>query len=404
MFKRKYIFPLLLVFLGGFLLWSWVYKLYGENPTNAFWRQETPKMKAINTLLEQEYFYRSGLNYTGMLENAISAYVEQEKDPYTSYFPAKINSGFLNLLKGSQDFVGIGAVVSKKDSYILVEEVLKKSPASKAGLQVLDHILSIDWASVKDLTIDEGIEKIRGEKGSEVNLKIARNIKKKWKYEIKEITITRDTINLPSVYTKILTGDEQEKILYIQLILIGEETDSLLKQELAEMEKLDDIQGIIIDVRDNGGGYLSIAVDILSHFVPEKTLLATAKYKAYPEEKYYSKIAPLIENKDIVVLVNGNTASAGEIIALALKEVLGAKILWTKTFWKGSVQTMKEFTDGSSLKYTIWKRYSPSGLNIDKEGMLPDTELEFDQENYINKKQDNQLEKAIKMLSNNVIK
>lgn len=143
--------------------------------------------------------------YTGMLENALTAYAEQENDPYTTYFSPKINSGFLSMLKGNQDFVGIGAVVNKKDTYILVEEVLKKSPASRAGLQAMDHILSIDEMSVKDMTIDEAVSKMRGEEHTQVVLEIAREQEGRW--DTLDLTITREKIMLPSVYTKILTGE-----------------------------------------------------------------------------------------------------------------------------------------------------------------------------------------------------
>ncbi len=360
------------------------------------------KMFAIDQVLEHEYWYQSWLMYTGMLENALTAYAEQENDPYTTYFSPKINSGFLSMLKGNQDFVGIGAVVNKKDTYILVEEVLKKSPASRAGLQAMDHILSIDEMSVKDMTIDEAVSKMRGEEHTQVVLEIAREQEGRW--DTLDLTITREKIMLPSVYTKILTGENiwgKQKILYIELILIWEETDSLLKQKLAELDEqtIKNLKGIIVDVRDNWGGYMPIAVDIVSHFIPKDTLVASAKYTAFPEEKYYSKGLPHITGKNIVVLMNKHTASAGEIIALALKELAGAKLLGEKTFWKGSVQTMKAFKDGSSLKYTIGKRYSPKGENIDKKGILPDIQLEFDVEKYILNEEDNQLQKAIELLS-----
>ncbi len=374
------------------------------------------KIDAIDEILIDEYLYAEKMDHKKMIDQAIGAYVEQQDDPYTTYFSPKVNSGFLNMLKGNQNFAGIGAVVNKKDSYILIEEVLKKSPSAKAGLLPLDRVLKIDGESVKDMDIDEAVSKMRGEEWTEVKLTVYRE---KWRknknkkdpktnnidieQQIKEITITREIINLPSVYTKILTGEtigvKNKNILYIQLILIGEETDSLLKQELAKLDPKD-IDGVIIDVRGNGGGYMPIAVDIVGHFVKKWVVVASAEYSSFPEEEYHNKHTPFATGKDMVILVDEATASAGEIIALALQDLAGATLLGTKTFWKWSIQTLHEFPkDGSSLKYTVGKRYAPNGINIDHEGITPDISLEFDAEKYILNGKDNQLQKAIELLS-----
>ncbi|PID34537.1 MAG: hypothetical protein CR971_02755 [candidate division SR1 bacterium] len=420
MFKRKNIIPIILIFLLGFLVGSVVFREYSiqqyQKNLSGHRSELLEKIHAIDEILKDEYLYADKMDHNKMTEQAISAYVEQQDDPYTTYFPPKINSGFLNMLKGNQNFAGIGAVVNKKDSYILIEEVLKKAPSAKAGLLPLDRVLKIDGESVRDMDIDEAVSKMRGEEGTEVKLTVYRE--KGWKNKnkkdpktnnidteqhIKEITITREIINLPSVYTKILTGEamgvKNKQILYIQLILIGEETDSLLKQELAKLDPKD-IDGVIIDVRGNGGGYMNIAVNIVSHFVEKGALVTRAEYANFPEEKYYTHNNPFATGKNIVVLVDEATASAGEIIALALQDLAGATLLGTKTFGKGSIQTLHEFSkDGSSLKYTVGKRYAPNGTNIDHEGITPDIQLDFDTQNYIVNDRDNQLQKAIELLS-----
>lgn len=400
MFKRKHSIQVLLVFLFGFLVGSVVYRGYFRQEFTPQNSSLFEKIQQIDSVLQDKYLFSDKLDYKKMNDQALNAYVEQPKDPYISYFSAKVSSWFLNFLKGKQEFAGIGAVVTKKDEYILIEEVLKKSPSAKAGLLPLDRVLEINDESVKDMDIDTAVSKMRGSEGTQVILWIYREQWKETqdgKLQTFEISITREKIDLPSVYVDILTGTNNKKILYIQLILIGEETDALLKQELAQIDP-ETIDGIIVDVRGNGGGYMPVAVDIVSHFVPKNKLVASAKYLAYPEENYYSKYIPFVTGKNIVVLTDELTASAGEIIALGLQELADATLLGTKTFWKGSIQTMYEFPDQSSLKYTIGKRYTPSGRNIDHEGVIPDIQLEFDRENYITNAEDNQIQKALEVL------
>lgn len=158
------------------------------------------------------------------------------------------------------------------------------------------------------------------------------------------------------------------------------------------------IEGIILDLRGNGGGFLPVAVEICSHFIPKNKLVVTAKYSSYEDEVYNSKGYGDLQNYPTIILVDEMTASAGEIIAMALQEQNGAKLVGKKTFGKGSIQTLEEFPDGASLKYTIGKRYSPSGKNINHTGVVPDIEVTFDTGLYINQRVDSQLEKAIDIM------
>ncbi|MFA5748165.1 MAG: S41 family peptidase [Candidatus Absconditabacterales bacterium] len=353
----------------------------------------------IYNLLQNSYYDKEKLNSGLMIQSALKSYVDAIDDPYTLYMDIQQNSGFQTELKGEMNFEGIGAVVTKKDYYVMIEEVLKSSPAFDAGLIALDRIVMIDSGSTKDLDINQAVAKIRGPKGTKVKL-IVERIKKDGQKEVLEKEVLRDKVLVPSVTSEIFTG--KNKIGYINISIIGEETEKLLKQNINDF-KNQNIKGIILDLRGNGGGLLPIAVEISSHFVPKDKVIVTAKYKIFNDEIYSSKGYSDLQNIPIVILVDGMTASAGEIIALALQEQIGAKLVGTQTFGKGSIQTMEEFTDTTSLKYTIGKRYSPSNKNIDKIGITPDYIIEFDKDKYIKDKIDNQLEKT-KEVINQLIK
>ncbi len=341
------------------------------------------------------YYDQEKIHTWKMIENALKAYVDALEDPYTSYLDAETNSGFQEDLKWEANFEWIWAIISKKDYYVLVEEVVKDSPAFKAWLLPLDRIVIINEDSTKELSINEAVKQIRWPKWSTVSLRIERINKNETK-EVLEKKVIRDTISIPSVSSTILTW--KKTIGYLEISIIGEETENLLKKELLKL-KTGNIEGLIIDLRGNWWWLLPIASEIASHFIPINKLVVSSKYKQLGEEEYYSKGYEW-PKVPIIILIDGYTASAGEIIALALQEQIGAKLIWTQSFWKGSIQTMEDFEDGASLKYTIGKRYSPSGKNIDKIWILPDIVIEFDRDLYKEKNIDNQLEKAKEIITN----
>ncbi|MEI6425951.1 MAG: S41 family peptidase [Candidatus Absconditabacteria bacterium] len=357
----------------------------------------TSRINEITRILEDNYYETGNINTGKMQDSALKSYVDGLDDPYTVYLDSSTNSGFQETIKGQQDFEGIGAVVSKKDYYVLVEELIKGSPAFKAGLFPLDRIVMIGTGSVKDLTINEAVSRIRGPKGSTVTLMIERMHKDGSKELIKK-EVTRDKLSIPSVTSKIIERNGKS-FAHITISIIGEETENILKQEIASIKK-NHIDGVIVDLRGNGGGLLPISVEIASHFIPKDKLVVSSKYKQLGEENFYSDGFGDLENIPTVVLVDEMSASASEIIALALQEQIGAKIIGKKTFGKGTIQTMFEFSNGTSLKYTIGKRYSPSGKNINKTGILPDIAVDFDVESYRKNGKDSQLEKAISTLEN----
>ncbi len=350
------------------------------------------RFEEVTSVLNSSYYDTSKLNTGKMLQGAVKAFVDAIDDPYTMYLDSAENSGFQEEIKWETNFEWIGAVISKKDYYVQIDEVIKWSPAFVAGLQMLDRIVMVNTWSIKDLNINQAMALIRWPKGTSVVLTIER-VAKDGKKSVFVKNVIRDALSIPSVTSIIFTG--QKTLWYINISIIGEETENLLKKTLGEF-KNQKIDGIILDLRWNVWGFLDVAAKIVSHFVPKGKLVVTAKYKSFGDESFSSEGYGDIK-VPVIVLVDGLTASAGEIIAMALQEQIWAKLVGTQTFGKGSIQTLEEFSDGASLKYTIGKWYSPSGKNIDKVWITPDVVVEFDVGLYTGKKLDNQLESAKKM-------
>jgi len=264
-------------------------------------------------------------------------------------------------------------------------------------MKALDRIIFVETWSVKNLDINEAVDKIKWPEWSKVKLIIERQ-KKDGNKEIIEKSITREKLNIPSVTTKVIDLKNWKKIWYINISVIWEETNNILRAEIENLKK-QWIVWVIMDLRWNWGWLLPIAVDICWHFIPEWKVVVSAKYRSLEDEIYTSEWFWELENYPTVVLIDGITASAWEIIAMALQEQIWAKLVWEKTFWKWSIQTMKEFTDWTSMKYTIGKRYSPSDKNINETWVSPDIEVAFNEEKYIADRTDTQLEKAKEVIT-----
>ena len=373
------------------------------NPQNiGLWNKKYERFDTIYTVLQNSYYDVDKLNTGKMLSSALKAYVDAIDDPYTIYMDSEQNSGFQEELKGSSDLEGIGAVISKKDYYIQIDEVIKGSPAFLAGLKMLDRIVMINTWTTKALDVNQAVNEIRGPKWSKVKLTIER-VARDWSKEIIEKDITRDKLTIPSVNGKFITWANGLSIGYINISIIGEETENLLKNTLSELQT-QNVQWIILDLRGNWGWLLPVSVQIASHFIPKGELVVSTKYTTFEDEKLLSEGYEGYQNIPMVVLVDWLTASAWEIIALALKEDIGAQLVGTQTFGKWSIQTIDEFPDGASLKYTVGKRYTPNGENINNTWATPDVIIKFDPDIYTHDGIDTQLEKATQVLGTMITK
>ena len=366
---------------------DYLYKILGKY---------TP-IEKVDQLLQREYFDKETLQngQQEMIKEAMKAYINGIWDPYTVYLDAESYSGLQQELEWEGHIEGIGAVVSKKDYYIQVEEVLKWSPAFESGIEPLDRIILIWTGETKDLTTNEAVNKIRGEKGTKINLFIERpNSSGTNEYIKKEVV--RDVINIPSVRGNILNYNGH-KLWHLEVSIFWDQTNKLMNQAIKDF--LDNkVEGIILDLRGNWGWLLESAVELAGHFIPKWENVVISKYRNYKDTTYKSEGFWELKNYPLVVLINGLSASASEILTLALKEQLGSTIIWTKSFWKGSIQTLQELDNKDSLKYTVGKRFGPKGTSIDKKWITPDIEEELNFTGYLNNKTDNQLKKAQEIL------
>lgn len=345
-----------------------------------------------------KYVDRSEINKQDMIYGAISGLLKSLDDPYSVFMPPQESKKFMDDIKGS--FEGIGAEIGIRKNVLTVISPLENSPAKKAGLMAGDKIFKVDDTPTADLTLDEAVDIIRGEKGTEVILLITRD----GLDETKEIKIIRDTIRIPIIKWEMLaapseTGGKDGDIAYIQLYHFTENSASQFRKTIKEILTFNP-RGIVLDVRNNPGGYLEVAVDIASWFLPKGEIVVIEDFGNGDDNKYRSKGYTALENIPTIVLINEGSASASEILAGALRDIKKIKIVGEKSFGKGSVQQMEKLKGGSSIKITVAKWLTPFGTNINKEGITPDVEVEMTLED-IEEMRDPQLDKALELLNGN---
>ena len=274
----------------------------------------------------------------------------------------------------------------RKDILVIVAP-LAGMPAEKAGLKAGDKIYAIDGISTAGITIDEAVNKIRGVKNTEVILTISRDGIAK----AKEVKIKRGIIVVKSVNTEM----RSDKIFVIKMSNFNNDTSDLFKQAVSKIMEVNP-KGIILDLRNNPGGYLDTAVEVASEWVEDGPVV-TEKFTEEKKNEYLARGRARLKDFPTVVLVNQGSASASEIVAGALKDKKKATIVGKKTFGKGSVQTMEELPDGSSVKITVAKWLTPDGDCINELGIMPNVEVELTEEDFTNLK-DPQLDKALEIL------
>ena len=295
----------------------------------------------------------------------ISGYVASYKDPYTIFFPPKEAKNFADNVKGS--FGGVGMNVGMKDGNIVVIAPLKDSPAMKAGIKAGDVITAVDGKNMLGQTSDEAVNLIRGELDKPVKITVLHTGAK----ATTDITIIRKEIKIPTIDTEKKNG-----VFVVHLYSFSAESPDLFKNAMTEFVT-SKLPYLIIDLRGNPGGYLEAAVNMASYFLKEgQVVLSERQGKNETVLNHRSSgITGIPANTKVVVMVDGGSASASEILAGALKDQGVAKVVGLKSFGKGSVQELVNFDDGSSLKVTIAKWYTPNGVNISEHGIKPDVEV-----------------------------
>lgn len=326
---------------------------------------------------------------------AIKGMVDSEQDPYTTFFTPEEAKSFETEIKGS--FEGIGMEVGKRDGIIVVISPVSGSPAEKAGVKPGDKVVKINDKTTMDMSIDEAVKIIRGPKGTTVNIQIYRDGVDK----PIDLKIVRDTIELPTLDK---SYDKNTGVYTVKIYSFSEQVTDLFKKAMKEFASTNSNK-LIIDLRGNPGGYLEAAVDISSYFVPKGKVVVSQDYGSKQKiEELRSLGYTLLTNKSIkvVVLVDGGSASASEIVAGALQDNKVATIMGEKTFGKGSVQQYLKITDKTGLKVTIARWLTPNGNSISVSGLSPDIEVKKDEKmtlEDIKNKKDNQYTKAVEFLN-----
>jgi carboxyl-terminal processing protease len=356
---------------------------YGPTPANSTLpsRLDYSSVDTIYRSIKENYDGK--LSESDLLDGLKEGLAKATGDPYTEYFNPEDAEEFYGALDGT--FEGIGAELGKDDSgNIIIISPLAGYPAEKAGLKPKDLIAQIDGKSTADFSVDDAVKLIRGKAGTEVKLTIVRD------GVPQDITIRREAITVPSVESEVRDG-----IGILTISRFGDDTAALV-QKAADDFKTQQVRGIVLDLRGDPGGLLDAAVSVSSLWLRNKTVL-TERRDNKVIQTYTSRGTPTLQDIKTVVLINGGSASASEITAGALRDNKAASLLGEKSFGKGSVQQPINLGDGSLLKVTVARWYTPSGKNIDKEGITPDTEVTISDED-IKAGRDPQLEAALAQL------
>lgn len=333
--------------------------------------------------------YYKDVDSDKLIEGAINGMLESLDDEHTMYFDKKSKEEFDSELSGN--YYGIGAQIQlTSDKTIKITKVFDDSPAKKAGLKEEDVFVSVDGTSVKGKSATEVANMLKSDSVKTSTIVVKRNDK--------ELTfkVTKENITLFSVSSEMLDNNGKN-VGYLSVSIFGQKTYSQFKDALTKLEK-QDMDSLIIDLRGNTGGYLSTVTNMLEEFIDKGNIIY--QIQSSSGVKQYKTVKASEKKYKIVVLIDGGSASASEIMSAAMKEVYGATLVGQTTYGKGTVQTTKNLSNGSMIKYTIEKWLTPSGKNIDKEGIKPDYEVELGDsyKNNPTKENDAQLQKALDLL------
>jgi len=337
--------------------------------------------------LEENYVNPEKLDRQKMVYGAISGMVKAIGDPYTLFFNPEETKKFLEDISGS--FEGVGMEIGIRKGQLQVIAPLEGTPAQEAGIRAGDKIIKIGETLTMDITIEEAVSLIRGPGGTEVTLTIMRN---EWDSS-KEFKIKRDVIEIPSMKLEF----KEENIAYIKLYQFSERSH-LDFQELALEILNSSADRIILDLRNNPGGYLERAQNIAGWFLERSQTVVIEDFGAGKEQEIYKAEGnSQLKDYPLVILLNQGSASASEILASALRDNRGVKIIGETSYGKGSVQKLEELENGSSLKITVANWLSPNGELITDKGLKPDIEVIMTDEDY-NEERDPQLDKALEII------
>ena len=345
--------------------------------------------KVVDTYYAIVDNYYGELDKDSLIDGAVEGMISSVGDSFTSYSDTDSAISFNETINGTYEGVGL-SIATLNDGTITVIEVFDDSPAYKAGIKVGDIILKVDGKSYEGKSGSDISNYVKNSGKDKVILTIKRDDKEE------DITVNLSKVDIPYVSGELLEKDGK-KIGYIDISLFSSNSYKQFKNKLDKLEK-DNIDGLIIDVRDNSGGYLTSVTDICNLFLEKGKViyqLEDSKGKVLKKDTTKEK-----RSYDIVVLINGASASASEILASTIKESYGGEVVGTNSFGKGTVQQTKKLLDGSMIKYTTQKWLTPDGNFINEVGVTPTKEVELDSKYFENptRENDNQLQEAINLI------
>ncbi len=334
--------------------------------------------------------YYTSVNKEELIDAGIKGMINYLDDPYATYFDGTNSTTFNQTLEGNYE--GIGVEVTSDNNKVKVTKVFDDTPAKKAGIKVGDYITKVNGESTEGKTLSEVVSSIKNAKSKDVEITITRDNQEK------VLKVTRTTVDMPYTSSKVYEQNGK-KIGYLKIEMFSNNIGKQVKKELTSLEK-QKIDKLVIDVRDNPGGYLTQVTDILSLFMTKKDVIYQLQTKD-KKQKVYGISSKATYKYPVTVIINENSASASEILASAFKETYGAEVVGVNSYGKGTVQKTGDLNNGDTIKYTVQKWLTPKGTWINEKGVTPTKEvkLELADGKTLTGDNDTQLKAAIELAS-----
>lgn len=378
---------MIIAILFGFLIGN-VVSFTKKETTNSSVPSELKEF--VDTYNDIVNNYYDKVNKEELIDAGIKGMINYLDDPYATYFDGTSSTNFNQTLEGNYE--GVGIEVTLDNSKVKITKVFADTPAKKAGLKVGDYITKVNGESVEGKSLSEVVSLIKNAKNKEVEITITRDNQEK------AMKVTRTTVDMPYTSSKVYE-ENGKKIGYLKIEMFSNNITKQVKKKLESLKKKN-IDKLVIDVRDNPGGYLTQVTEIISLFMTKKDVIYQLQTKNN-NEKVYGTSSKATYSYPVVVLINENSASASEILASAFKETYNAEIVGVNSYGKGTVQKTGDLNNGDTIKYTVQKWLTPKGNWINEKGVTPTKEvkLELKENETLTEDNDNQLKAAIELAS-----
>lgn len=378
---------MIIAILFGFLIGN-VVSFTKKETTNSSVPSELKEF--VDTYNDIVNNYYDKVNKEELIDAGIKGMINYLDDPYATYFDGTSSTNFNQTLEGNYE--GVGIEVTLDNNKVKITKVFADTPAKKAGIKVGDYITKVNGESVEGKSLSDVVSLIKNAKNKEVEITITRDNQEK------AMKVTRTTVDMPYTSSKVYE-ENGKKIGYLKIEMFSNNITKQVKKELESLKKKN-IDKLVIDVRDNPGGYLTQVTEILSLFMTKKDVIYQLQTKNN-KEKVYGTSSKATYSYPVVVLINENSASASEILASAFKETYNAEIVGVNSYGKGTVQKTGDLNNGDTIKYTVQKWLTPKGKWINEKGVTPTKEvkLELKENETLTEDNDNQLKAAIELAS-----